>query len=140
MKNQKESTLKEALNYAHLHELPAKWDNKALWIKAIGLVTRMNGRVQSYVILRREASGRYFTVKDFSLDAIRSIDEIYPYIYIDSQFLPKFTTQQADEKHEYIARISGKSIEEVKNLSAKRQKEIMVDYAMKIQLNSEPKH
>ncbi len=140
MKNQKEETLIQALNYAHLHELPDKWDNKSLWIKAIGLVTRRNGGVQSYVILRREADGRICTIKDFSLDAIRSIDEVYPYIYIDSQFLPKFTTQQRDEKHEYIARISGKSIEEVKNMSAKQQKEIMVGYAMKIQLNNEPKH
>jgi len=134
---EKERTLLEALNYAHLHELPAEWNKKDHWIKAIGLTNRSSG-LQSYAILRMDGSGNYHAVKDFRFDGLRSIVAIYPYIYVDSQFLPKFTQKQTDEKHEYIAKISGKSIEEVKNLSAKEQKAIMAEYAIKMQLASEP--
>lgn len=134
---EKERTLLEALNYAHLHELPAEWNKKDPWIKAIALTNRSSG-LQSYAILRTNGSDGYHAVKDFRFDGLRSIVAIYPYIYVDAQFLPKFTLKQINEKHEYIAKISGKTIEEVKALSAKEQKTIMVEYAIKMQLANEP--
>lgn len=134
-----ETSLNEALNYARLHKLPDEWDGKTPFVKAIGLVSRSSG-IQSYVILRMDGSGKQFVVKDWGIDAVKRIDTVYPYIYVDSQFMPRFTPGHEEDRYEYIARISNKSVDEVRQMTPQQQVAIMRDYAIKKQLRKEPKN
>lgn len=133
-----EQSLNEALNYARLHKLPDEWNGTDHFVKAIALVSRSSGQ-QSYVIVRMDGEGKQLVVKDFGMDAIRRIDKVYPYLFVDSQYMPRFSSGHEEDRYEYIARISNKSIDEVREMTPQQQVAAMRAYAIQKQLNNEPK-
>lgn len=133
-----EQSLNEALNYARLHKLPDEWNGTDHFVKAIALVSRSSGH-QSYVIIRMNGDGQQIVVKDFGMDSIRRIDKVYPYLFVDSQYMPRFSQGQEEDRYEYIARIAKKSVEEVRQMTPQQQVAAMRAYAIQKQLDNEPK-
>ena len=88
IKNIKERTLVEALSFCGVRELPEELKGKEVWIKAIGLVSKVDGS-QSYVYLERGELGASNIKKDFgTLSPIVKIDKIYPYLYLSGSSYP----------------------------------------------------
>jgi hypothetical protein len=82
MTKEEKETLDEALQYAHLPELPQiQEDDGRVWIMALAKVLKINGR-ENYAIVKADYYGKPKIVKDFGTVAcIVKILEIYPYYF-----------------------------------------------------------
>lgn len=100
MINDKEKTLEQALNDAFIFQLPDKWDNKSIWIYAIGLVTHSNAR-QTYCLVKRDNNGNPQIIKTYGEPCrIVMLNEIYPYIFLQDKYHCDFKNKQ--ERIDYI--------------------------------------
>lgn len=88
-------SMTDALAYAHLKELPEKWEDKTkIWIMAIIKVTKVNAR-SNYAVAINEGDGRPTIIKDFGTSAmVARIDGIYPYKYLNTVSMPDLRSKQ----------------------------------------------
>ena len=92
----------DALSYADLRDLPKEWDKKDVYILAIGLVSKTDGSF-NYVALRKDENGKDSIVKDFgNIAAIRKIEKVYPYRFLESSFMPFFKTKNKEERIQWL--------------------------------------
>ena len=136
IKNIKERTLVEALSFCGVRELPEELKGKEVWMKAIGLVSKVDGS-QSYVYLERGELGASNIKKDFgTLSPIVKIDKIYPYLYLSEDEVPKFSKEDKGEKTSWlIAR--GYNEEELSTKTPQQINKLVIDECVKAALNKD---
>lgn len=98
-----EKSLVTALNWARVTELPKVDDGEHIWVRAIGLTTRKTGQ-KSYVGVIRGRDGSPRIVADFcpTLQTIHSLDEVYPFLYLDESQIPKFSTNDKETRISWL--------------------------------------
>jgi hypothetical protein len=98
MEKYEQNLISDVLNFAHLTSLPKRVDpKKSLWIEAIAKFRLANNSVGYGVVKRNiDLSYRVLYVNG-STAAIVDIEEAYPYIMLEKQYIKKFT-EKAGEK------------------------------------------
>lgn len=136
IENIKERTLVEALSFCGVRELPEELKGKEVWIKAIGLASKVDGS-QSYVYLERGELGAIDIKKDFgTLSPIAKIDKIYPYLYLSEDEVPKFSKEDKGGKTSWlIAR--GYKEEELSTKTPQQINKLVIDECVKAALNKD---
>ena len=136
IKNIKERTLVEALSFCGVRELPEEFKGKEVWIKAIGLVSKVDGG-QSYVYLERGELGASNIKKDFgTLSPIVKIDKIYPYLYLSEDEVPKFSKENKGEKTSWLV-ARGYNEEELSTKTPQQINKLVIDECVKAALNKD---
>ena len=108
MENIKKKSLISCLAALDLRDLPKEWDKEDVWILAVGLVSKIDGTF-SYAALRKDEDGNARVVKDFgNICAIRKIEKVYPYKFLDASFMPMFKTRAKDERIAWLERMGEK--------------------------------
>ena len=98
MVNIKEKSLIKCLAALDLRDLPKEWDKENVWILAVGLISKIDGTF-SYAALKKDKDGNARVVKDFgNICAIRQVEKVYPYKYLDATFIPYFKGRSKDER------------------------------------------
>lgn len=89
--------ISDALQKAHLTELPKKANNKSVWIEGIAKIRLANNSI-AYGIVKRnyDLTSRVVYVNG-DISAINSIEEVYPYIILDKGFIHKFEKGEKPE-------------------------------------------
>lgn len=96
-------SLINALSWASLRELPPKDNGENIWIKALALVSKRDGS-KAYVALTKGKNGEERLIKDFgSVSQIANIEEIFPYVYLDSSYLPTFEAKKKEDKIKWLS-------------------------------------
>lgn len=104
MKDYKEKSLLDALSFCDLRQLPEEDKKEFIWVRALGLVEKVNG-TSNYVVLRANSVTDYSIVKDFgSTAAIVRVTSVYPYEFLDSKFLPDFKGAKKEERINWLLR------------------------------------
>ena len=102
MESIKEKSLISCLAALDLRDLPKEWDKENIWILAVGLISKIDGTF-SYAALKKDENGDARVVKDFgNICAIRKIEKLYPYKYLDASFMPFFKTRSKDERISWL--------------------------------------
>ena len=102
MESIKEKSLISCLAALDLRDLPKEWDKENVWILAVGLISKIDGTF-SYAALKKDENGDARVVKDFgNICAIRKIEKLYPYKYLDASFMPMFKTRSKDERISWL--------------------------------------
>ena len=98
MEKYEQNLISDVLNFAHLTSLPKRVDpKKSLWIEAVAKFRLANNSVGYGVVKRNlDLSYRVLYVNG-STAAIVDIEEAYPYIMLEKQYIKKFT-EKAGEK------------------------------------------
>ena len=136
IKNIKERTLVEAISFCGVRELPEEFKGKEVWIKAIGLVSKVDGS-QSYVYLERGELGASNIKKDFgTLSPIVKIDKIYPYLYLSEDEVPKFSKENKGEKTSWLV-ARGYNEEELSTKTPQQINKLVIDECVKAALNKD---
>ena len=108
MENIKKKSLISCLAALDLRDLPKEWDKEDVWILAVGLISKIDGTF-SYAALKKDENGDARVVKDFgNICAIRKIEKVYPYKYLDASFMPVFKTRAKDERIAWLERMGEK--------------------------------
>ena len=108
MENIKEKSLINCLAALDLRDLPKEWDKENVWVLAVGLLSKIDGTF-SYAALKKDENGDARVVKDFgNICAIRQIEKVYPYKYLDASFMPVFKTRAKDERIAWLERMGEK--------------------------------
>lgn len=108
MENIKEKSLINCLAALDLRDLPKEWDKEDIYILAVGLCSKIDGTF-SYAALKKDKDGKDKVVKDFgNVCALRKIEKVYPYKYLDASFIPYFKTRSKDERIAWLERMGEK--------------------------------
>lgn len=138
MENIKEKSLISCLAALDLRDLPKEWDKENVWILAVGLVSKIDGTF-SYAALRKDEDGNARVVKDFgNICAIRMIEKVYPYKYLDASFMPIFKTRAKDERIAWLERMGEKG--NFSEMSAKELERKVLNVVIQQVLNIENKN
>lgn len=107
-------SLMQCLDWCSVRTLPAEYDGKNVYIKAIGKVSKKDGTF-AYVAIKKDKQGNDKIVRDFgSMSAIHKIEKIYPYLYLDALFLPVFKTAKKEERIMFLSSVyKGRSFTEM---------------------------
>jgi hypothetical protein len=96
-------SLVDALSWASLRELPEKDNGENIYILALALVTKRDGS-KSYVATRKTMDGKDKVVKVFgSTSIIVKIEEVYPYLLLDGNYLPTFEGKKREERIKWLS-------------------------------------
>lgn len=94
----KQKSLIQALSYCSVRDLPEEDNGENVWVKAIGLVSKIDG-TKSYVAIERGVDGGNKIVKDFGhIASIVKVENVYPYLYLESGNIPKFKTNSREDR------------------------------------------
>lgn len=108
MESIKEKSLISCLAALDLRDLPKEWDKENVWILAVGLISKIDGTF-SYAALKKDKDGNAKVYKDFgNICAIRGIEKVYPYKFLDASFMPMFKTRAKDERISWLERMGEK--------------------------------
>lgn len=138
MENIKEKSLINCLAALDLRDLPKEWDKENVWILAVGLLSKIDGTF-SYAALRKDEDGNARVVKDFgNICAIRRIEKVYPYKFLDASFMPTFKTRAKDERIAWLERMNEKG--NFSEMSAKELERKVLNVVIRQVLNIENKN
>lgn len=138
MENIKEKSLINCLAALDLRDLPKEWDKENVWILAVGLLSKIDGTF-SYAALKKDEDGNARVVKDFgNICAIRQIEKVYPYKYLDASFMPVFKTRAKDERIAWLERMNEKG--NFSEMSAKELDRKVLNVVIQQVLNIENKN
>lgn len=106
MKSNTRASLINALSYCSLRELPEMDSGEDVWVKALALVTKTDGS-NCYVAIEKDPKTLKNRVKkDFGgTGAIVEYKSIHPYLYLSSEYMPKFHDKTKDARVKYLASI-----------------------------------
>lgn len=106
MRTKTRESLIKALSYCSLRELPKLDSGEDVWIKALALVTKTDGN-RCYVAIEKDPKTLKNRVKkDFGgTGAIVKYDEVYPYLYLSQEYMPKFHDKTKEARVKYLASI-----------------------------------
>lgn len=107
MKSKTRASLIKALSYCSLRELPELDNGEDVWIKALALVTKTSG-CDYFVAIEKDPKTLANRVKkDFGdTGAIAEYKEIYPYLYLSSEYMPKFHDKTKDARVKYLSDVN----------------------------------
>ena len=99
MDTYEQKLISDALNFAHLTTLPKKADpQKSLWIEAIAKIRLANNSV-AYGVVKRNADLSYrVAYVNGATAAIVEIEEVYPYVVLDKQYIHKFGKNDTEKE------------------------------------------
>lgn len=133
MKGYKEKSLIDVLSFCDLRDLPEEDKKEYVWVRAIGLVEKNNG-TQNYAVLTRNNNTDYSVTKDFgAISAIAKVKKVYPYEFLDSNFLPEFKGIKKEDKINWLLK-QGVS-KDFSSMSAKDLDKECINIAIKKQIN-----
>lgn len=133
-KDIEKESLMQCLSWCALRELPPKYDGKNVYIKAVAKVKKADGSV-GYMAIQKDKNGVDKYIKDFgSVSVIREIMEIYPYLYLDAQYMPKFKTQKKEERIAMLSRLYNKDFT---SMSLKELDKEVLNHAIQMHLNAD---
>jgi hypothetical protein len=100
MVSQREQQLiSDALNQAHLTELPDAWDKKTVWIEGVAKIRLANNSIGYGIVkhydLDAEPVVSYINGDTFS---IVDIEEVYPYVVLQKEYIKKFTAKEKEKE------------------------------------------
>lgn len=103
MRSKTRASLIKALSYCSLRELPEVDNGEDVWIKALALVTKMDGRDYFVAIEKDHKTLTNRVKKDFGdTGAIVSYKSIHPYLYLSSEYMPKFHDKTKETRIKYL--------------------------------------
>lgn len=107
MRSKTRASLIKALSYCSLRELPKLDNGEDVWIKALALVTKTDG-CDYFVALEKDAKTLVNRVKkDFGgTGAIVEYKETYPYLYLSSEYMPKFHDKTKETRVKYLTGVN----------------------------------
>lgn len=130
----REDTRLAALKHSRCASLPDKWDGKSIWIKAIALVTKRNGK-KEYVIVKSKTINDISIVADFGTTSIVvKYDEIYPYEFLKSSYIPKLSGKY--QIISYICEMTGTSRSLIERMDNTQLKRALIAVAIKTQISN----
>lgn len=99
MDTYEQKLISDALNFAHLTSLPKRVDpKKSLWIEAIAKFRLANNSV-GYGVVKRNLDLSYRVLYiNGSTASIVDIEEVYPYIMLEKQYIKKFTDKAGEKE------------------------------------------
>lgn len=97
MDTREQQLVADALQKAHLTELPKKADNKSVWIEGVAKI-RLDNKSVGYGIVKRNPDLSYrVTYINGDTYAINSIEEVYPYVTLQKEYIKKFGKNEGEE-------------------------------------------
>lgn len=134
MESIKEKSLISCLAALDLRDLPKEWDKENVWILAVGLISKIDGTF-SYAALKKDKDGNAKVYKDFgNICAIRGIEKVYPYKFLDASFMPMFKTRAKDERIAWLERMGEKG--NFSEMSAKELEKKVLNVAIQQSLKA----
>lgn len=97
MDTREQQLIADALRKAHLTELPKKSNSKSVWIEGIAKI-RLDNNSIAYGIVKRnfDLTSRVVYING-DISAINNIEEVYPYIFLEKDFIHKFEKGEKSE-------------------------------------------
>lgn len=135
MRNNTRQSLIRALSFCSLRELPEADNGEDVWIKAIALVEKSTGE-ECFVSLTKD----YHTLenkvtRDFgATGAIVRYISVHPYLYLSSDFMPKFNDKSKDSRVAYLRGFNSSIDWNKKTL--KELNNIIIGFAIMMQLDN----
>lgn len=104
MKNKTEESLLDALQYCSLRVLPEPEDKENVWIRAIAKIAKADGQMY-YAYVEKDDKLQNRIIKDFGpISALVRVVEYYPFSYLKPAFMPKFKSNEKEERITYLTR------------------------------------
>lgn len=98
MISQREQQLiSDVLRKAHLTELPKKANNKSVWIEGIAKIRLANNSIAYGIVKRNFDLTNRFVYVNGDISAINKIEEVYPYITLNGEYIKKFGKNEGEE-------------------------------------------
>lgn len=98
MLSQREQNLiADALRMAHLTELPKKADKKTVWIEGVAKITLADGSTAYGIVKRNPDLTHRVVYVNGNTAAIAKVEEVYPYINLNSDYIKKFGKNEGEE-------------------------------------------
>lgn len=133
-KKTRESLLR-ALSYCSLRELPEVDKGEDFWIKALALVAKSDGNDYFVNVEKDIKTLSNRVTKDFgATGVIVKYKEIYPYLYLSSDYMPTFPDRTKAARVEYLKKMY--PFEKFDGLSLKELNDKVLSTAITLQLNS----
>lgn len=134
MENIKEKSLINCLAALDLRDLPKEWDGENVYILAVGLASKIDGTF-SYVALKKDKDGNDKVVKDFgNVCALRKVEKVYPYKFLDAAYMPYFKTRSKDERIAWLERMGLK--EDFSGMTSKELEKKVLNVAIQNELKA----
>lgn len=98
MISQREQNLiADALRVAHLTALPKKADKKSVWIEGVAKITLADGSTAYGIVKRNPDLTTRVCYVNGNTAAISNVEEVYPYITLNSEYIKKFGKNEGEE-------------------------------------------
>lgn len=98
MLSQREQQLiSDALRVAHLTELPKPANKKNVWIEGIAKIKLSDGSIGYGIVKRNPDLTHRVAYVNGNIATISEIEEIYPYITLNSDYIKKFGKNDREE-------------------------------------------
>lgn len=98
MISQREQNLiSDALRMAHLTELPKKAEKKSVWIEGVAKITLSDGSTAYGIVKRNPDLTTRVCYVNGNTAAIAKVEEVYPYITLNSEYIHKFGKNEGEE-------------------------------------------
>lgn len=98
MLSQREQNLiSDVLRMAHLTELPKKADKKSVWIEGVAKITLADGSTAYGIVKRNPDLTHRVAYVNGNTAAIVKVEEVYPYITLNSDYIKKFGKNEGEE-------------------------------------------
>jgi len=98
MISQREQQLiSDALRVAHLTELPKKADKKTVWIEGVAKITLADGSTAYGIVKRNPDLTHRVCYVNGNTAAIANVEEVYPYVTLQPEFIHKFGKNEGEE-------------------------------------------
>lgn len=142
MEDIKQSSLSEALSFAGLKELPARYDDKdvdaggrkKIWISAIVLLKKIDSTM-SYGIASRRGDGFIRVERDFGrMSQSVGIVSVHPFQYLDTLRFMSYRSEESSIKA--LTYAYGGEYEDYAAMSAEKREALLIDYGIRLQKES----
>ena len=97
MDKREQQLINDALQKAYLTELPKLADNKTVWIEGIAKIKLSDGSIGYGIVKRNEDLTTRVCYINGNIAAISEIEEIYPYVTLQKEYIKKFTAKEKEE-------------------------------------------
>jgi len=97
MLQHEQNLLSDALKMAHLTELPKKANKKTVWIEGVAKITLADGSTAYGIVkINPDLTTRVCYVNG-NTAAIAKVEEVYPYVTLQPEFIHKFGKNDGEE-------------------------------------------
>lgn len=97
MTQHEQNLLSDALRMAHLTELPKKADKKTVWIEGVAKILLSDGSTAYGIVKRNPDLTHRVAYVNGNTAAIAKVEEVYPYITLQHEFIHKFGKNDGEE-------------------------------------------